>query len=189
MEPRHGEGAKPEHDRLWSDDRFGDDAAQFLPGDPPEQACGKGTKFLGIEPYIASTCPCRGGVRCVDARDARLNLPHSRSSGQPQPAVGTHYCRNLQTAFHQHGVEAGSPFTADRDFFQMDYMTVPAEELKTDSMPACRNKWLLIYVTFAGPQAAVHVRNGSAIIDGSAAATSETCKGAHYARPERVSFD
>lgn len=42
--------------------------------------------------------------------------------------------------------------------------------------------------TFGDLQAAVHLRVGSAIIDGSAVVTAEARKRAHYARPEHVSF-
>ena len=41
----------------------------------------------------------------------------------------------------------------------------------------------------ADPQAALHLRQGRATVDGSTAATSEVRKNAHYARPEHVSFD
>ena len=68
-------------------------------------------------------------------------------------------------------------------------LTVPAGELRDASMAAYRHKGLLIDVTYAEPQAAVHLRNGSATINGSAAATSEARKSAHYARPGHVSFD
>ena len=42
-------------------------------------------------------------------------------------------------------------------------------------------------MTHADPQ--VHLRNGSAINDGTAAQTSEARKRQHYARPGHVSFD
>ena len=47
---------------------------------------------------------------------------------------------------------------------------------------------MLLDVTYADPQAAVHVRAGSADRNGSAASTSEARKRNHYARPGQVSF-
>ena len=62
-------------------------------------------------------------------------------------------------------------------------------ELRNASNGAYIHKGLLVDGTFADPQAAVHLRQGSATVDGSTAATSESRKDAHYARPEHVSFD
>ena len=44
-------------------------------------------------------------------------------------------------------------------------------------------------MTHADPQAQVHLRNGSATSDGTAAQASEARKRQHYARPGHVSFD
>ena len=44
-------------------------------------------------------------------------------------------------------------------------------------------------MTHADPQAQVHLRNGSATSDGTAAQASEARKRQHYARPGQVSFD
>ena len=52
-----------------------------------------------------------------------------------------------------------------------------------------RNKVILLDVTFADPQAAGHMRAGSAIWDGSAASKSEACRRTYNARPGQVSFD
>ena len=48
---------------------------------------------------------------------------------------------------------------------------------------------VLLDITYAEPQAGVHLRAGSADQDGSAASTSEARKHNHYARVGHVSFD
>ena len=52
-----------------------------------------------------------------------------------------------------------------------------------------RNKAMLLDVTYADPQAADHMRAGSANRDGLAASKSEARKRTHYARPGQLSFD
>ena len=52
-----------------------------------------------------------------------------------------------------------------------------------------RNKAILLDVTYADPQAGVHMRTGKADRDGSAASTSEARKRSQYARPGQLSFD
>jgi len=42
---------------------------------------------------------------------------------------------------------------------------------------------------FASPQVTMHLRNRSATVDGSTAATAEARKSAQYARPRHCSFD
>ena len=50
-----------------------------------------------------------------------------------------------------------------------------------------RNKAILLDVTYADPQAGIHMRAGSADRDGSAASISEARKRSHYARPGHAS--
>ena len=52
-----------------------------------------------------------------------------------------------------------------------------------------RNKATLFGVTYADPQAAGHMRAGSANRDGLDASKSEARKRTHYARPGQVSFE
>ena len=52
-----------------------------------------------------------------------------------------------------------------------------------------RDKLILLDVTYADPQAGVHMRAGSADQNGSAVSTSKARKRNHYARPGQVSFD
>ena len=84
-------------------------------------------------------------------------------------------------------VEDDSPFTRDQNL-RMD-IAVVAGELHNASNGAYVHKRLLVDGTFADPQAAVHLKQESATVDGSTAATSEARKNAHYARSGHVSFD
>ena len=61
--------------------------------------------------------------------------------------------------------------------------------LRNSSSSEYRNKAILLDVKHADPQARVHMRDGSADRDGSAASTSEVRKRNHYARVRQVSFD
>lgn len=61
--------------------------------------------------------------------------------------------------------------------------------LRNASSSAYSHKGVLLDVTHCDPQAQVHLRNGSASSDGSAAQTSEARKRQYYARPGHVSFD
>ena len=87
----------------------------------------------------------------------------------------------------KHDVESGAPFTGDQNL-SMDIITRPGA-LKNALSAGYRNKGILLDVTDADPQAQVHLRNGSATSDGTAAQTSEAQKRQHYARPGHVSFD
>ena len=60
-------------------------------------------------------------------------------------------------------------------------------ELRDDTASEFRDKSILLDVTYADPQARVHMREGSADRNGSAASTSD--KRNHYARPGQASFD
>ena len=62
-------------------------------------------------------------------------------------------------------MEDGSPFNRDRNL-RID-ITVVAEELRNVSNGAYIHKGLLVDGTFADPQAALHLRNGIATVDGS----------------------
>ena len=84
-------------------------------------------------------------------------------------------------------MESGAPFHADRDL-QMDIM-IEAGGLRDATAPEYRDNLILLDVTYADPQAGVHLRAGSADRNGPAASTSEARKRNHYARPGEVSFD
>lgn len=87
----------------------------------------------------------------------------------------------------KHDVESGAPFTAERNL-SMDIVIRPGA-LRNASSAVYRHKGILLDVTHADPQAQVHLRNGSATSDGTAAQASEARKRQHYARPGHVSFD
>ncbi len=144
-----------------------------------------GQRFLGVETYMAPECPCCG-TQDADSRHARICPRSGAQVNQHQPLVHA-LSRTLKQACIQHGVEDGSPFTADRDL-RMDVVVLPGQ-LREASEASFRHKGLLIDVTYADPQAAGHLRGGSATNDGSAASTSEARKSAHYASPGHVSFD
>lgn len=86
----------------------------------------------------------------------------------------------------QHAVEDEAPFANDGDL-RMD-IPVPAGHFHAPTKLS-RHKGLLVDVTFPDPQAAVHLRNGSADVDRSATATSEARKIAHYYCPGCTSLD
>ena len=66
---------------------------------------------------------------------------------------------------------------------------IEAGGLRDATASEYRGKWTLLDVTYADPQARVHMRAGSAYRNGSAASTSKARKRNHYARPGQVSFD
>ena len=71
----------------------------------------------------------------------------------------------------QHDVGSGAPFTGDRNM-SMDIAVRPGA-LANATSQEYRNKGVLLDVTHADPQAQVHLRNGSATSNGTAAQTSE----------------
>ena len=84
-------------------------------------------------------------------------------------------------------MESGAPFNADRGL-RMD-IVIERGGLRDASAPDFRHKSVIIEVTYADPQAGVHLRAGSADQVGSAASTSEARKCNHYARVGHVFFD
>ena len=87
----------------------------------------------------------------------------------------------------RHQVKSGAPFNADRGL----RLGIVSERggLQDASASDFRHKSVLIDITYADPQAGVHMRVASADQDGSAASTSEARKLNHYARVGHVSFD
>ena len=68
-------------------------------------------------------------------------------------------------------------------------VVVEAGGLRDATASEYRDEPILLDVTYAAPQAGVHMREGSADRNESAASTSEARKRNHYARPGQVSFD
>ena len=118
-------------------------------------------QFLGIEPYVASTCPCCG-IQDADARHARICPRAGAQVNQHQPFIHA-LSRELRRHRIRHVVEDGSPFT--RDLNLRRDITVVAGELRNASNGTYIHKGLLVDGTFADPQAAVHLRQGSATVD------------------------
>ena len=84
-------------------------------------------------------------------------------------------------------VESGAPSTGERNL-SIDIVIRPGA-LTNASSAEHRTKGILLDVTHADPQAQVHLQNGSATNNGTAAHTSEARKRQHYARPGHVSID
>ena len=152
---------------------------------PPDEFVRMERRFLGIEPYMTPACPCCGG-QDADGRHAR-KCPWSGAQVRQHTPLVHALSRELKRHGIRHAVEDGSPFTRDREL-RMD-ITVAAGGLSKAPQAAYRNKGLLVDVTYADPQATSHLLGGSATMNGSAAATSEARKNAHYATPGNISFD
>ena len=86
----------------------------------------------------------------------------------PTPCYGIGVSRQIDRVDHHQPLEAG----VLRDATASEY----------------REQSILLDVTYADPQAGVHMRAGSADRNGSAASTSEVRKHNHYARLGQVSF-
>ena len=146
-------------------------------------------RTLGVEESLAPGCP-----RCHRGRgNGEITTVHARTCPRDGAQVNMHEPLKyaLSTALKgmgvQHDVESGAPFTGERHL-SMDIVTRPGA-LRNASSSVYRNKGILLDVTHADPQARVHLRNGSATRDGTAAQASEARKRQHYARPGQVSFD
>ena len=146
---------------------------------PASQFATAGKRFLGIEEFLAARCPCCGEAE-VNTQHARLCHPAGAQVNQHQPLVHA-LSRTLKSmSVRRHQVESGAPFHADRDL-RMD-IVIEAGGLRDATAPEYRDKSILLNVTYADPQAGVHMRVGSADRNGSAASTSEARKRNHYVR-------
>ena len=142
-------------------------------------------RHLEIEEHLAATCPACGAAD-ANTRHARLCHCSGAQVNQHQSLVQA-TSRFLKRMFVRHHVERGAPFNADRDLRRG--IVVERGGFRDASASDLRHKIILTDVTYADPQAGVHVRAGCADQDGSAAFISEARKRNHYARPEHVSFD
>ena len=134
---------------------------------------------------MAATCPACGAAN-ANTRHAGLCQLAGAQVNQQQPLVHA-TSRFLKRMSARHKVERGASFNADRDL-RMDIVIVRGG-LRDAPASDFRHKSTLIDVTYADPQARVHLHAGSADQDGSAASTSEARKRNHYARVGHVSFD
>ena len=131
-------------------------------------------RFLRIEEFLAAGCPCCGEAE-VTSRHARLCHRSGAQVNQHQPLVHV-LSRTLKSMSIRHQVESGALFHADRDL-RMD-IVIEAGGLRDATASEYRDKSVLLDVTYADPQAGVHMRAGSADRNGSlsAASTSEALR-------------
>ena len=144
-----------------------------------------GKRFLGTEKFLAARWPYCGEAE-INTRHARLCHRSGAQVDQHQPLVQS-LSRTLKSMSIRHQVERGAAFHADRDLL-MD-IVIEAGGLRDATASEHRDKWMLLDVTYADPQAGVHMRTGSADRNGPAASTSEARKRNHCACLGQVSLD
>ena len=152
---------------------------------PASEFVSAGRRFLGMEEFLATRCPCCGATD-ANTRHARLCHRSGAQVNEHQPLVHA-LSRTFKRKSIRHQVESGTPFNADRDL-RID-MVIEKGGLGDATASEYRNKTILLDITYADPQAVGHMRAGSADRDGLAASKSEARKRRHYARPGQVSFD
>ncbi|CAM9659389.1 unnamed protein product, partial [Scytosiphon promiscuus] len=146
-------------------------------------------RAVGVEEYLAQGCP-----RCHrNGESLQITTLHARTCHRDGAQVNVHellkyaITKALNGVGVKHDVESGAPFTGERNL-SMDIVIRPGA-LRNAASSVYRHKGILLDVTHADPQAQVHLRNGSATSDGTAAQASEARKLQHYARPGHVPFD
>ena len=142
-------------------------------------------RFLGMEEFLVVRCPCCGAAE-VNTRHARLCHRSGAQVDRHQPLVHA-LSRTLKSMPIRHQVESGAPCHAYRGV--RNDIVIDAGGLRDATASEYRNTSLRLDVTYADPQAGVHMRTGSDARNGSASFTSEARERNHYARPEQVSFD
>ena len=152
---------------------------------PASEFVTAGKRFLGIEEFLAARCQCCGEAE-VNTRHGRLCHRSGEQVNQHQPLVHAP-SRTLKSMSIRHQVESGAPFHADRDL-RTD-IVIEAGGLRDATASEYRDKSILFDVTYADPQAGVHMREGSADRNGLAASTSEARNRNHYGCPGQASFD
>ena len=125
---------------------------------PASEFVSAGKIFLGIKEFLAVRCPCCGEAE-VNTRHARLCHRSGAQVNQHQPLVHA-LSRTLKGMSIRHQVESGPPFHADRDL-RMD-IVIEAGGHRDATASEYRNKSILPDVTYADPQAGVHMRAGCA---------------------------
>ena len=125
---------------------------------PPSELVSAERRFLEIEEFLATKCPCYGAS---DANTRHVRLYHRSGAqvNQYQPLVHAVFF-TLKWMSTRHQVESGAPFNADRDV-RMD-MVIKREGLRDATASEYRNKAILLDVTFADLEAMSHMRTGSA---------------------------
>ena len=153
---------------------------------PASEFVTAGKRFLGVEEFLAARCPCCGEAE-VNTRHARLCHRSGAQVNLHQPLSARGLSRTLESMSIRHQVESGAPLHADKGL-RMD-IVIEAGGLRDATASEYRDKLILLDITYADPQAGVHMLAGSADRNGSAASTPEARKRNHYARPGQVSFD
>ena len=120
---------------------------------PASEFVTAGKKFLGMEQFLAARCPCCGEAE-VNTRHARWCHRADAQVNQHQPLVHA-LSRILKSMSIRHQVESGTLFHSDRDL-RMDILIEAA--LRDATGPEYRDKSILLDVTYADPQAGVHMR-------------------------------
>ena len=128
-----------------------EDAARTIPASEFVTA---GKIFRGIEEFLAARCPCCGEAE-VNTRHARLCHPAGAQVNQHQPLMHA-LSRTLKSMSVRHQEESGAQFHADRDL-RMD-IVIEAGGLRDATAPEYCDKSILLDVTYADPQAGVHMR-------------------------------
>ena len=142
-------------------------------------------RFLGMEKPLAARCPSCEATD-VNTRPARTRHRTGAQVSQHQPLVHGLSCTFKRLSV-RHQVESGAPFNGDRNL-RMD-IVIEMGGVRDATSSEYRNKAILFDITHADPQARVHMRDGSADQDGSAASTSAARKRNYNARVGQVSFD
>ena len=149
---------------------------------PASELVTAGKRFLGIEEFLAARCPCYGEAE-VNTRHARLFHRSGAQMNQHQPLAHA-LSRTLKSISIRHQMESGTSSHANREL-RMD-IVVEAGGLRDATALEYHDKPILLHVTYADPQAGVHMRAGSADRNGSAASTPKARERNHYARPGQV---
>ena len=125
---------------------------------PAAEFVGMGRRFMGLEGHVVMRCPCCDAVD-VDTRHARIYRRAGAQDNQHQPLVHE-MSRTLKRLRIRHQVESGEPFTADRNV-RMD-IVVRRGGLRDAPNREYRENSILLDVTHPGPQAQIHLLEGSA---------------------------
>ena len=124
-------------------------------------------------------------MRCLCCEAMDINTRHARTCHRAGAQVNQHQplvhalSRTFKRLSIGHQVESGAPFNADRNL-RME-IVIERGGLRDATSSEYRNEAILLDVTLADSQERVHVRDGSADRDGSAASISEARKRNHYA--------
>lgn len=145
-----------------------------------------GWLFRGIKEFLAARGPC-----CVaaEANTRHTQLCHRSGAQVTQNQLLVHTLSRTfkKTFIHTTKWKATPPFHANENLSMGT--VIEAGGLQDGTASEYRNKAIPLDVTYADPQAGVHMRTGSSDRDRSAPSTSEAGKHSHYTSPGQGSFD